>query len=86
MKPPKTITAAEFEGRCNELIQLVTRMRQPLLITRRGRPVAQISPYAASKMRGKKAMRVKPLNPLEDSFLDRGGPISPIDAEWDATP
>ena len=86
MKPPKTITAAEFEGRCNELIELVSRTRQPLLITRRGRPVAQISPYAASKMRGKKPIRVKPLNPLEDSALYGGDLISPNDAEWDAMP
>jgi prevent-host-death family protein len=86
MKPPKTITAAEFEGRCNELIELVTRTRQPLLITRRGKPVAQISAYAASKTRGRKAMRVKPLDPFEGSGLYEEELISPIDVEWDATP
>ena len=86
MKAPKTISAAEFSGRCNELIELVTRRRQPLLITRRGKAVAQISPFSSGKTRGKKAMRAKPLNPLEDSILYEGDLISPIDAEWKEMP
>ena len=86
MKPPKTISAAEFEGRCTELIERVTRTRQPLLITRRGKPVAQISPYAASKTRGRKAMRAKPPSPLRGSILYERAPPPPIDEEWDAMP
>ena len=86
MKPPKTISAAEFKGHCTELIELVTRTRQPLLITRRGKPVAQVSPYVASKTRGKKAMRAKPLGPLPGSILHKRVPLSPIDEEWDAMP
>ncbi len=86
MKPPKSITATEFEGRCNELVEQVRRTRQPLLITRRGKPVAQLSPYAPRKARGKKAKRVEPLNPLEGSLLYEGDLISPIDVEWDAMP
>jgi prevent-host-death family protein len=86
MKPPKTISTAEFEGHCTELIKLVTRTRQPLLITRRGKPVAQVSPYVASKTRGKKAMRAKPLGPLPSRIRHERAPLSPIDEEWDAMP
>jgi antitoxin (DNA-binding transcriptional repressor) of toxin-antitoxin stability system len=86
MKAPKTISAAEFAGRCKELIELVTRARQPLLITRRGKPVAQIAPFNSSKTRGKKAMRAMPLNPLEGSILYEGDLISPIDVKWKAMP
>ncbi len=86
MKPPKTISAAEFEGRCTELIERVTRTRQPLLITRRGKPVAQISPYATSKARGRKAMRAKPLGPLPGRRLYERAPLPPIDEEWEAMP
>jgi antitoxin (DNA-binding transcriptional repressor) of toxin-antitoxin stability system len=86
MKPPKTISAVEFEGRCKELIELVTRTRQPLLITRRGKAVAQISPFSYSKTRGKKAMRAQPLDPLEGSILYEGDLISPIDVRWKAMP
>ena len=84
MKAPKTISEAEFSGRCKELIELVTRKRQPLLITRRGKAVAQISPFSSSKVRGKKALRAKPLNPLEGSILYEGDLISPI--EWESMP
>jgi hypothetical protein len=86
MKAPKTISAAEFEGRCKELIELVARTRQPLLITRRDKAVAQISPFSSSKTRGKKAIRAKPLNPLEGSILYEGDLISPIDVKWKAMP
>jgi prevent-host-death family protein len=86
MKPPKTISAAEFEGHCTELIERVTRTRQPLLITRRGKPVAQVSPYVASKTRGKKAMRAKPLRPLAGNTRYQRDQTSPIDEEWDAMP
>jgi antitoxin (DNA-binding transcriptional repressor) of toxin-antitoxin stability system len=86
MKPPKTISATEFDGRCKELIELVTRTRQPLLITRRGKAVAQISPFRSSKARGKNAMRAKPLNPLEGSIVYEGDLISPIDVRWKEMP
>jgi prevent-host-death family protein len=86
MKPPKTISASEFEGRCTELIERVTRTRQPLLITRRGKPVAQVSPYAASKPRGRKAMRAKPLRPLPGNILRERSPLSSNDEDWEPMP
>ena len=82
MKPLKSITAIEFEGRCSELIEQVRRTRQPLLITLKGKPLAQILPYTSKKMSGKKAQRIEPLNPLEGSVLYEGDLISPIDVEW----
>ena len=83
MKPLKSITVIEFEGRCRELIERVRRTRQPLLITHRGKPLAQILPYTSKKMRGKKAQRIEPLNPLEGSVLYEGDLIAPIDVKWD---
>jgi hypothetical protein len=44
MKPPKTISADEFAGRCEELFEFVQRERQPLLIMQEGKPIAQVSP------------------------------------------
>ena len=66
--------------------RVVTRARQPLLITRRGKAVAQISPFRSSKTRGKKAVRAKPLNPLEGSIVYEGDLISPIDVRWKEMP
>jgi len=82
MKPLKSITVTEFEGRCRELVEQVRRTRDPLLITHRGKPLAQILPYTSKKMRGKKARRVKPSNPLKGSILYQGDLISPIDVKW----
>ena len=82
MKPLKSITVIEFKGRCSELIEQVRRTRQPLLITHKGKPLAQILPYTSKKMRGKKAQRIEPLNPLEGSVLHEGDLIAPIDVKW----
>jgi hypothetical protein len=64
----------------------VTRRRQPLLIMRRGKAVAQIPLFSSSKTRGKKAMRANPLSPLEGSILYEGDLISPIDVKWKSMP
>ncbi len=86
MKSLKTVTVVEFEGRCKDLLEFVRRTRQPLLITRKGKPLAQISPYVSRKPRGKKAKRIDPLNPLEGGVLYEGDLISPLDEKWDAVP
>ncbi|MGA8272010.1 MAG: type II toxin-antitoxin system Phd/YefM family antitoxin [Candidatus Sulfotelmatobacter sp.] len=40
----KTIAAAEFKARCLTLMEDVQSTRQPLLITKRGKPVAKLVP------------------------------------------
>jgi antitoxin (DNA-binding transcriptional repressor) of toxin-antitoxin stability system len=71
--PPKTINAFEFEARFPELLEEVRRCRRTLLITRRGRPIAQLSPFPRGrKIRGKKATRIererkRTSSPLETS-------------------
>lgn len=40
----KTIAAARFKADCLRLIEEMNRDREPLTITRRGRPVAVLSP------------------------------------------
>ncbi len=86
MKSLRTVTVVVFEGRCKDLLELVRRTRMPLLITRKGKPLAQISPYVSRKARGKKAKRIEPLNPLEDRVPYAGDLISPIDEEWAEMP
>jgi prevent-host-death family protein len=43
------VSAAEFEARCLELLDQVARGRASLVITRHGRPVARLVPYASEK-------------------------------------
>jgi prevent-host-death family protein len=40
----KTIAAAEFKARCLTLLEDVRSTKQPLLITKRGKPVAKLVP------------------------------------------
>lgn len=42
--PPTTIGATEFKERCLALLDQVDRDRVPLVVTKRGRPVARIVP------------------------------------------
>lgn len=39
-----TISAAEFQKRCLELVEYVSRTKDAVLITKRGRPVAKLIP------------------------------------------
>jgi prevent-host-death family protein len=44
----KTIPAGEFKARCLKLMDRVRETREPLLITKRGVPVAKLVPVANS--------------------------------------
>jgi prevent-host-death family protein len=71
----KTVSATEFKSRCLALLEEVRRTRRPLLVTRHGVPVAEISPHKPPK--GARA------NPLKDSILYQSDLVSPVAARWD---
>jgi len=48
----KSVGAAEFKSTCLSLIDQVGEDRQPVLITKRGRPVAILSAIPASERKG----------------------------------
>ncbi|MGP8250634.1 MAG: type II toxin-antitoxin system Phd/YefM family antitoxin [Terracidiphilus sp.] len=71
-----TIPAGEFKAKCLNLIDEVAETRKPLVITKRGKPVAQVVPMPA-----------KPRNivgSMKGSVTILGDIISPLDVEWDA--
>lgn len=78
MKAPKTVAATEFKAHCLALLEEVRQTRQPLLVTRHGRPVAEISPYVAKNGNAE--------NPLKGSILFQGDLIAPLDEKWDSAP
>ena len=45
----KTIAAGEFKARCLTLMEDVRSTRQPLVITKRGKPVAKLVPVEDKK-------------------------------------
>jgi prevent-host-death family protein len=72
----KTIAAAEFKARCLAVLEEVRQTRRSLVVTRHGRPVAEISPYVAAE--GERE------NPLKDSIEYQSDIVSPVGVNWDA--
>ena len=75
----KTISAGAFKSKCLALIDEVQAKRQPVIITRHGKPVAKLVPVDAKRddffgfMKGKVEILgdiVSPVIPLEEWNLD----------------
>ena len=71
----KTIAAAKFKAQCLTLMEDVRKTRQPVVITKRGKPIAKLAPLDGEKDaffgRLKGQFRVvgdivSPIVPLED--------------------
>ena len=72
----RTIKASEFKARCLKLMDEVAETGEPLVITKNGRPVAQIAPIVA---------RPKTLRGLHKGQVKiKGDIIEPLDVEWEA--
>ena len=70
-----TIAAGEFKAKCLKLLDEVAEKRETLIITKHGRPVAQIVPMPPE---------VDPFGYLRGSVLYEGDIISPLENEWEA--
>jgi prevent-host-death family protein len=64
------IAATEFKARCLRLMEQVRRTRKPVLITKRGRVVAQLAPPPPEA--------VKPWLRLRGSVVRAGDVVSPV--------
>jgi len=70
-----TIPAGEFKAKCLKLLDQVAEDRQTLVITKHGKPLAQLTPIPS---------RENIVGSMKGSVLWMGDIISPIDVEWDA--
>lgn len=71
---PREINAARFKAECLALLDDVAETGQPIVVTKRGKPVAQVVPVEEPpSLRGSVTYLV------DDDEL-----IAPIDVEWDA--
>jgi prevent-host-death family protein len=70
-----TIAAGEFKSKCLKLLDQVAGERQTLVITKHGRPVAQVVPMPATEGDLVGSMR--------GSVLWEGDIISPLENEWE---
>ncbi|NEJ74171.1 type II toxin-antitoxin system prevent-host-death family antitoxin [Rhizobium phaseoli] len=67
----KTIGAAEFKAKCLNLIDQMARDEEPIVITKRGRPVALLSPARDPSGRG------SIIGAMKGSVLRYDDPLSP---------
>jgi prevent-host-death family protein len=72
----RNIKASEFKAKCLALMDEVARTGTPLIITKNGKPVAELVPH---RPRGRTARGI-----LKDELFITGDIIAPIDVEWDA--
>jgi prevent-host-death family protein len=72
----KTIKASEFKAKCLKLMDEVAETEETIVITKNGRPVAQLGPVVE---------RPKTLLGLHKGQITiLGDIIEPIDEEWEA--
>jgi prevent-host-death family protein len=70
----RMIKASEFKAKCLALMDHVERTGEPVVITKHGKPVAELVAH--------RPRRPKALGLLKDRLLITGDIISPIDIEW----
>jgi prevent-host-death family protein len=70
------VKASEFKAKCLALMDEVARTGQPVVITKKGKPVAELVPHRAAKK--------SPFGLLKGRLIVKGDIISPIDVEWEA--
>ena len=71
----KQIAAGKFKDQCLKLLDTVSQTRSPIVITKRGRPVAALVPYTPAP----KAKRG-----LAGSVLKEAGDLFSTGEKWDA--
>ena len=70
----RTMSAAEFKAKCLQVMDEVAASGEPVILTKRGRPVAQLGPLARKprSLRGFLKGRIK----------THGDIVNPIDVAW----
>ena len=68
----ESVPAGQFKARCLSLLDKVARTRQPLIVTKHGRPVAKVIP--TEKVKAPK---------LLGTVKFHGNIVDPILGEWD---
>jgi prevent-host-death family protein len=72
----RTIKASEFKAKCLKLMDEVAESGQPLVVTKNGRPIAQLNPISREQR------SIWGLHKGQIEIL--GDIVSPIDVEWEA--
>lgn len=71
MKPRRCVPAGEFKAHCLALLDRVARTGEAVLVTKRGRPVAEVvpvGPEAARNLRGSVTFHGDVVGPILDRW------------------
>jgi prevent-host-death family protein len=74
--PVRTIGAGEFKAKCLKLLDEVAKTGEAIIVTKFGKPVAQIVPPPRQY--------VDIIGAMKGSVLWEGDIISPLEDEWEA--
>ena len=73
---PKTMSAAEFKAKCLDVLDQVAARHEAVVVTKRGKPVAQVVPIVR---------RPKHLwGAMKGEIEVHGDIVSPLDVGWEA--
>lgn len=70
------ISAAQFKAECLKLMDEVEKTRQPIIITKHGRPVAQLAPVPADTD--------SLFGYMKGTTKIKGDVMAPLDVQWSA--
>ncbi len=73
----QVVKASEFKAKCLALMDQVASTGEGVLITKNGKPVAELRPHAGKP-------RQSPFGRWKGMIEIKGDIISPIDVEWEA--
>lgn len=79
-KPLESIAISEFKATCLAVLERVRRTGVPVLVTRRGEPMAEVVPPSQSSVRGSWLGSMYGTATIEGDLVE---PASAVD-EWDA--
>ncbi len=71
------ISAGEFKAKCLKLMDEVARTHEPVIITKRGRPVAKMVPIENEE-------ETELFGYMAGTATIHGDIVSPIEVEWEA--
>lgn len=72
-----TIDAGAFKAKCLQLLDAVAAQRKPLIITKRGKPVAKLVPVPP---------RAALFGALAGSVVSESDIVAPVADTWEAVP
>ena len=71
----ESLTVSKFKATCLAVVEEVAKSKKPVIITKRGKPIAELIPYTGETEQ----------IPLKDTVAFVGDIISPVVAEdWEA--